>query len=126
MATLPVPPAQFFKLDLTPIPSGTALKRVDGRAPETTNIRFLGITTAAAKLLTPAAAKLTKADLEHLAADPAKTEKSLGLTVEDVNSIKTAFSMPMIVNTDLEITVKCCCCTPCCCAAAVPRASAIC
>jgi hypothetical protein len=104
-----------------------AVQRVDGRAPAGTNIKLLGLTDSAANLLTPVAARLTKADLEALAVDPALGDR-LGLSVTDINSIKVAFTTPMQISplSPMSVDVKCCCCTPCCCAAAVPIDQAVC
>src|SRR5262249_30717121 len=108
-------------------PKGAEIKRVQGRAPGDTNIAMLGLSDEAVKLLTPAAAKLTKKQLEDLAAHPDHS-RQLGLTVTDINSVKAAFTTPMQISAlaPLSIDVSCCCCTPCCCAAAVPVEHAVC
>jgi dsDNA-binding SOS-regulon protein len=108
-------------------PQATSIKRVNGRAPADTNIKLLGLTDEAVKILTPSAAKLTKAQLETLATHPAAA-KELGLAVTDINSIKAAFTTPMQISplAPMSIDVSCCCCTPCCCAAAVPIEQAVC
>jgi hypothetical protein len=82
-----------------------------------------------AKLLTPAAAKLTRGDLiaMHDAAANnmlAEFEKKHGLTAADVASINKAFvgygssaNLKAMKAQDVNV---CCCCSPCCtCAAAV-------
>ena len=110
-------------------PEARTIRRVHGRAPDNTNIKYLGISAEAAQVLTPAAARLTKANLVALAQHPDAEQRALGLTVEDINSIKQAFTMPMQIGAPvggeaealaLSISVSCCTCTPCCCAAAMP------
>jgi hypothetical protein len=97
------------------------VRRVQGRLPAATNIKSLGVSASAANMLTPAAAQLTKQNLEDLR-DGRATAQGLGLTVNDVNSIKTAFSTPLAIGAvggdPRALSVSCCCCTPCCCAAA--------
>lgn len=78
---------------------------------------------ALADQLTDRASQLTKGDLLALGGwgVEAKTPAELGLTVEDVSSIRDVFSKNMVgrrAGADLAISVSCCCCTPCCCAAA--------
>jgi hypothetical protein len=76
-----------------------------------------------ASALTPAAAKLTKADLVALNADPKKEAAKRGLTVTDLNSVKKAFATMRAAsaaeaNGGVSVSVTACCC-PCCCAASV-------
>lgn len=117
-------PMNFTHLYPTPLNPN----RVAGRAPPGTNIKQLGLTTEAVNLLTPNAARLDKAQLEALANDPEHTERQLGLTVADINSIKAAFTTPMQISAlaPMDLSVSCCCCTPCCCAAAVAIEQAVC
>jgi hypothetical protein len=120
------------KIDFSHLPpEALRIKRVNGRAPDNTNIKFLGISAEAARVLTPAAAKLTKAELVALDQNLEREQRTLGLTVQDINSVKRAFTMPMQIDESfsvepmLEVSVSCCCCTPCCCAAAMPVLSAV-
>jgi hypothetical protein len=69
-------------------------------------------------------AALSKGDLMALGGwNGQKKPEDLGLTAEDVSTIRDLFStelLPVEVRGYLasEISVSCCCCTPCCCAAA--------
>jgi hypothetical protein len=91
-----------------------------------------GMSPQTADKLTPAAAKLTKADLIALNSNPKAEAAKHHLTVTDLNSIKQAFSMPRsaihanaVDDPSLaSVTVYACCC-PCCCAASVPVEVAI-
>jgi hypothetical protein len=126
-----VPPISISTLPIQGI-------RIQPHAPDNTNIKDLALTPAGQKILTPKAATLTKADLIKLHDDEAGEMKLLNLTVQDVNSIKQAFSGPNNlaisssvtstatpgVKSDLSVTVASCC-TPCCCAAAVPLEVAV-
>ena len=66
---------------------------------------------------------LTKGDLMALGGwNGSKKPEDLGITAEDVNTIRDLFStelQPAEVRGYLadEISISCCCCTPCCCAA---------
>lgn len=91
----------------------------------------------AATTLTPAARKLTKADILALGGflGPPKTTKDLGLDLKDVQSLESAFHMDfhaaIVAGFDEEMggaevgesltvgDIKCCCCPCCCCTAAV-------
>lgn len=82
-----------------------------------------GVSPDTADALTPAAAKLTKADLIALNRDPKVAAAKLELDVKDLNSIKKAFSKTRAgveshENGGVSVSVTACCC-PCCCAAAV-------
>ena len=77
-----------------------------------------------ASALTPAAAKLTKADLVALNANPKAEAARLHLTATDLSSVKRAFSTMRVgalakANGGVSVSVYACCC-PCCCAASVP------
>lgn len=78
-----------------------------------------------AGMLSPAARKLTKADLMALAGwEGRKNAKDLGLEVKDIQTIRDVFSdqlrptAPQEAGIFDDITISCCCCTPCCCASA--------
>jgi hypothetical protein len=127
--TPPVPPRRPRSpaIDLSHIRAGS-VTRVNGRLPATASIAALGIGASAAAQLTPAAARLTKADLEALRTNEAASAGRLGLNVTDINSIKAAFADPIHIGGigvgprapgggPQAISVSCCCCTPCCCAA---------
>jgi hypothetical protein len=104
-----------------------AIPRVNGRLPPNTPIEALGLTKEGTGLLTRAAARLSKADLEDLGRDPAGAQARLGLTVNDLNSISAAFSEPLQIGHGLAKGFSACCtCTPCCtCAAAMPIAQTV-
>jgi hypothetical protein len=91
-----------------------------------------GMSPQTADKLTPAAAKLTKADLVALNSNPKVEAAKHHLTITDLNSIKQAFSTSRsaihanaVDDPSLAaVTVYACCC-PCCCAASVPVEVAI-
>lgn len=116
-----MPPQKLNVIDLTHI-KGLNVVRVSGRLAETTPIVAMGINAAAAKGLSPRAAKLTKADLMALGGpNGPQVAKGLGLKATDIASIKGAFGGVVEfggVGVDAGLSVSCCCCTPCCCAAA--------
>ena len=94
------------------------------RAPATTNIAQLGLTDDAVAKLTEPAKQLTKKDLEALGRADLSNPKVGALTVDDIASIRTAFSTGYRPGGGMgggvaAADVSCCCCTPCCCAAAV-------
>lgn len=77
------------------------------------------------EMLSPAAKKLTKADLMALAGwEGRKNAKDLGLEVKDIQTIRDVFSdqlrpiSPQEAGIFDDWTISCCCCTPCCCASA--------
>jgi hypothetical protein len=108
-------------------PDHWAIQRVDGAAPHDTPIVALGISAQAAQMLSPAAARLIKSDLEYLNVDKDGAAVRLGLNAQDLSSIQAAFSKPMQVNANAastDIIIYLCCC-PCCCAAAVPTSQAV-
>jgi hypothetical protein len=89
------------------------------KSPLTTNVTKL-MTPASAKKLSPAAAKLTLADLRGLANQSTKdlvgSEK---ITVADLQNITNGLLDKIGLGTklsDVTVTVSCCCC--CCCAVA--------
>jgi len=114
--------------DLSHLQDPSGIKRVRGRLPGEASIVELGLSAGATALLTPSASQLTKDDLTELNEDPAGTIARLRLTVDDVNSIRTAFSTPLFLGGIggnvragfgvSSLSVSCCCCTPCCCAVA--------
>jgi hypothetical protein len=119
------------KVDLSHIKDPKKIKRVSGRLVADTPIQYMGIDADAASQLTPAAANITKADLEALGGPNSHGIASrLGLKVDDINSIKNAFQEPLYFGgvgggapqgttpALSTVSVSCCCCTPCCCAAA--------
>lgn len=77
-----------------------------------------------AQQLSPAARRLTKGDLLALGGWDGRTSaQQLGLTVKDIQTIRTVFAERLRPSTDAlggaaALDVSCCCCTPCCCAAA--------
>jgi hypothetical protein len=77
------------------------------------------LTADQAKLLTPAAAKLTKADLLKLQGLKGVKLSDMNLTFDDVKTIEAAFHQGFEVSglakTGDDGTVACCCCAPCCC-----------
>lgn len=101
--------------------------RLSARLAETTPITRMRLTKANVSNLTPAARRLTKADLVALAKVQAGLSTRLSpaaeaLTVKDVRSIRAVFIDVAAVGGIggvADIDVSCCCCTPCCCAAAV-------
>jgi hypothetical protein len=111
-------------------PQLQAIPRVDGRPPPNAPIESLGLSKEGVSHLTLAAAKLTRADLEELAQDPANAPARLGLTVNDVSSIVAAFTEPMQIGNGaakgFSLHISKCCCTPCCCAAALPVSQTVC
>jgi hypothetical protein len=107
-----------------------AQQNAPGRLPSNTPITKLGVNPAEIAMLTPAAQKLTKADLMELREYQSKGDLKnapLHLSIQDLNSITNAFhamdvrqhsSQPgMLEGTTYSC---CCCCSPCCscCAAA--------
>jgi hypothetical protein len=78
-----------------------------------------------AEALTPAAAKLTKAELLAMSDNTAEAA-SLNLTVDDLKSIQDAFHQQLSTQHSSGMmtanSYSACCSTPCCCctAAAVP------
>ena len=87
------------------------------------------LSPSTASALTPAAAKLTKADLVALNANPKAEAAKLNLTATDLNSVKKAFSATRaaakaVANGGVTVSVTACCC-PCCCAASVQAEVAI-
>jgi hypothetical protein len=85
--------------------------------PASTPISELGLTPTEARLLTPAAAKLTKGDLIAMLQGH-HTGNTIALNYQDLRSIHEVFarksSLPFFPN------VPCCCCScPCCCCCAV-------
>jgi hypothetical protein len=95
---------------------------ISGELPLDTPI-FKMVDPEQAKLLTPAAAKLTKEDLLDLAGvgTTKKKPEDLNLTVEDLASIQDAFHANIRTPEGLKKAsdISCCCCTPCCCCTAV-------
>ncbi len=75
-----------------------------------TPIKELGLSDTQFQLLTPAAQRLTKADLINLSLKRDSTTVQ-ALTIKDLNSISAAFSG---YSANLTNDVSCCCCTPCC------------
>jgi len=77
-----------------------------------------------ASLLSPAARTLLKGDVVAIGSG-LTTARTQALTVQDVNSIRSAFANTSVaVQAQLwDIEISCCCCTPCCCAAAVMEPS---
>ena len=81
--------------------------------PAKTPITQLGLTAAQAKLLTPAARKLTRGDL--LAMMQGKAPKAAkGLTVKDLSSITQVYAASLAAVRP-QPGCCCCCCDPCCC-----------
>ena len=81
--------------------------------PATTPITKLGLTAAQAKLLTPAARKLTRGDL--LAMMQGRAPKTAqALTVKDLSSITQVYAASLRAVRPLP-GCCCCCCDPCCC-----------
>ena len=85
------------------------------RMPNSTPITKMGLNSKGVSRLTPEARRLNKGDLEKLGKGQL-TPKLRKLSVEDVSSIKLAFTGG---GYDPRAAISCCCCTPCCCAAAV-------
>jgi len=107
----------------TPAPSPTpSAAEFGGSMPLDTPI-FKMLLPEQAKLLTPAAAKLTKEDLLDLAGvgTVKKKPEDLGLTLDDLKSVQDAFHAQIhqdpaglkVAGHDIN-----CCCTPCCCCTA--------
>jgi hypothetical protein len=100
--------------------------RFGGDLPLDTPI-FKLLPSEQAKLLSPAAAKLTKGDLLDLvgAGQTKKTPAQLNLSVEDVKSIEDAFHQQFTTTAaagGLLDNITACCCPCCCCtAASVPE-----
>ena len=117
-------------VDLSHIAHPDKISRVSGRLAPDTTITQMGLSKDAVAVLTPAAAKLTKAELVLLEGSnqPAVAAK-LGLSVQDIASVRQAFAMPTHFggvgggiatpgSLAVSLSVSCCCCSPCCCAAA--------
>ena len=91
--------------------------QLGGNMPLDTPI-FKMVSPEQAKLLSAAAAKLTKEDLVDLATKK-KSAADLNLTVDDMKTINDAFHAEFTnAPAGLRSTVSCCCCTPCCCCTA--------
>jgi hypothetical protein len=110
---------------VTALAPGSA-RAADLVAPDDTKITAM-LLPANRKMLTAAAAKLTKGQLRalHEATVEGKLdaeEKKLGLKTEDINSISKAFlghSDPATAKEKANGNISiCCCCSPCCCCAA--------
>jgi hypothetical protein len=99
-----------------------------GRLPLNTPITQFGFNAAELAMLSPAAKKLTKADMLQLQEWAAKgdvQDAPVHLTISDMNSLRAAYNAMetrqhaggMLQSSGC---VSCCCCTPCCscCAAA--------
>jgi hypothetical protein len=80
---------------------------------------------ASVQKLTPAAQKLTKADLVALGGwGYSRNANIQELTVRDINSIKQVFANNMVASAgaDSKNGISCCCCCcPCCCAVTVEK-----
>lgn len=104
---------------------GFSALTVRSAVPNTMGVGALAkaLSPKGASALTPAAAKLTKADLVALNSNTKAVAAKLELTATDLSSIKKAFSEMRVGSTALRapenISVYACCC-PCCCAASVP------
>ncbi len=101
--------------------TGATEGALSGELPLDTPI-FKMVDPEHAKLLTPAAAKLTKEDLLDLAGvgTVKKSPQDLNLSVEDLTSIQDAFHADIRTPEGLvKIGDIKCCCTPCCCCTAV-------
>jgi hypothetical protein len=83
--------------------------------PPRTPISQLGLTPAEARRLTPAARKLTRADL--IAMMEGKVPRAAeALTVRDLTSISRVYAASMKAAVGRPIPGCCCCsCGPCCC-----------
>ncbi len=71
--------------------------------------------------LSPKAQQLTRGDLLALAGwgMPKKNPQDLGLTVDDVKTLRDCFGQRLASEiTPQDTNVSCCCCSPCCCCAA--------
>lgn len=95
---------------MPPVPQGTK------PLPLTTPLAKLGLSAAEAKALTPAAQKLTKANLIAMMEGSTPTAVE-SLTVRDLNSITKVYAQK--VKTGDTTTSGgggcCCCCIACCC-----------
>lgn len=91
-----------------------------GVLPQDTPIYKMVAATQVDKL-SPAAMKLTKQDLLDLGgwSGGRKIPSQLGLTVEDINTIRDVFSSQLTSSDGLSGAGLACCCCPCCSAAAV-------
>jgi hypothetical protein len=110
---------------------GFKVLNIQGAASADMTVRALAraVSPSTAAALTPAAAKLTKADLVALNRDPKVMATKLNLDVKDLNSIKKAFARTRAgvdakANGGVSVSVTACCC-PCCCAAAVMAEAAV-
>lgn len=93
-----------------------------GKLPKNIGLAALGFTPAMMAKLTPAAAKLTKADLIALqkwgdAGGKGRAPDSL--TVQDLSSLTRAYGDPskqiqLLKKKNPGGTSYCCCCSPCC------------
>ncbi len=98
-----------------------------GMPMETPIVELLGRNEAKASLkkLTPAAQKLTKADLVALGGwGYTRNANIQELTVRDINSIKQVFASNMVAQAGQDSSNGiscCCCCCPCCCAVTVEK-----
>jgi hypothetical protein len=105
---------------------GPATGGHSGTLPLDTPI-FKMLSADQAKLLSPAALKLTKADLLALQQPGGKAKMAeLNITFEDLKTVEEAFHQSFDVSGLQAVEsggISCCCCTPCCCctAAAVPE-----
>jgi hypothetical protein len=113
------------------IPSTTA-GGFGGSLPPDTPI-FKMLTPDQAALLSPAAMKLTKADLISLqGSDAGKQLLALHLTFDDLKTVEEAFHQRFgasgleevqaatdAASANMSSDISCCCCTPCCCCTAV-------
>jgi hypothetical protein len=90
--------------------------------PNTAVITDLGLSSEAAKKLSPAAQKLTKADLISIL-NQKPTANAGAVTIDDLQIIKDAYLTPRTGPGTLD--VNCCCCAPCCCCSAATSVSAV-
>ncbi len=108
---------KFLELKLAD-PRALQVLHLDRRLPMNTPITKMGLDPKFAKVLTPGARRLTKGDLEALAARKVTRATSV-LTIEDIKSVQVAFASGFD-GSQISMDISCCCCTPCCCAAAYP------
>ena len=104
------------------MPPAIPIKRFE----PTTPLARMGLSPKEAKLLSPAAANVTKADLAAALAGK-RTPAFLALTLQDLNTIGTVYAARARATGPGDTTTSgggcCCCCIACCCcccAAAVP------
>ncbi|MEK6443851.1 hypothetical protein [Pseudonocardia sp. T1-2H] len=113
-------------LDATAEVEGPTAGGHSGPLPLDTPI-FKMLSPDQAKLLSPAAMKLTKADLLALQEPGGKAKMAeLNITFDDLKTVEEAFHQSFDVSGLQTVESDgdaCCCCTPCCCctAAAVPE-----